>query len=321
MVKTKTMVSSIWAVALVSLLAIGVLSFALLGGVQQASVTGQVTLDQEGNIIGPWADKIVFHELSVKDKFSGADVTATAKVYSEQPADWGNPRGTFDDASMYTTYTASDGVVSIDDELPGTYYVVLTASDYNTEFVTITISDGTGEKASLSDYNDNPARQSSRMAQVGETTDVDFALTLVNDTSAEIEEFESLKLDDDTEFRGWKVIVNDEIGFSLDSDGNGVFDEGIKTFTVTVNGKTETIFDPARGIDKFDSNDEYTFSLEGVVKADGDRLDVEIEMDAITHESDTTGNDEQLGEGEGIVSYIKIYDLEGNLFATMDVTA
>jgi len=291
--------------------------FAFNGG----SASTVVVDPDTGEPISPWANKIIKHNLVVKDKFAGTDVAVTALVYDEEPADWNNPRGTFDDASEYTAYTASSGVVTIDQEYPGSYFVVMTATGYNTEFAEIEITNGVGFDGTSSDYNAEPDSEPITLALVGSTTDVDFAVTLVNDSSAEVEEIVNLKLADDTEFRGWKVIVNDEEKFSIDYDGDGVYDEGISKYVVIVNDERHVIFDVSKSIDEFDSNDEYTFYIEGVTVADGSRLSIEVEIDAIT--GDYTGaNDGVWGEGEGVLSSIKIYDLLGTpLFATVDVTA
>jgi len=316
MAKMKTVVTLgvVFAVAVVAVVALFT-----MGDSEQLSTTGQI-VTEEGQTVGAWSNTIVKYKLSVKDEFTGADVAATAKVYDEEPADWENPRGDFDEAKDFTAYTAASGIVEIDDELPGTYFVVMTASGYNTEFVQITIPDGSGRSIDVADYNAAPDIKSAPMTQLGATTDEDFDFTLVNDTSAEEKDTILLTIDENTEFRGWKVIVNDEEGFSVDTDGDGVYDEGVSRFEVTIGSMSETLFEPDRGIDEFDSEDKYTILLNDLTVADGDDLIIKVEVDAIT--GDYVGaNDEAWGEGEGVLSYIKIYDDEGNLFATVDVGA
>lgn len=309
------------------LMAILVIAMVIAGGAVffavgdgKASTTEEGIVDVEtGAIVGPWANKLVNYQLVVSNEFTGGDVAAVAKVYDVQPADWNNPRGDFDDAALYTTYTATDGVVTVNKEVPGTYYAVMTASGYNTEFVIITIPDGVG-RGDISDYQSNPDRKLAEMSTLGTTVDEDFALTLVNDTSAEVRETVILTVADNTKFKGWKAIINDQEGFSLDTDGDGIYDEGISSFKVSVAGVEKIIFNPNKGADLFDSNDEYTMSLDGVVLSDAADLVVKIDIAART--SDYIGaNDEVWGEGEGVLSYIKIYDKEGNLFTTVDVTA
>jgi len=291
----------------------------MYGGPSEASVTGVIDEDT-GLAAGPWANTIVQYKLSVKNEFTGADVAATAKVYDEMPEDWGNPRGDFDEASDYTSYTASSGYVTVNDEKPGTYYVVMTASSYNTEFVEMVIPDGSSRDIDVADYNSAPDIKSTPMSALGTTTDEDFALTLVNDTSAEIKEDVDPKIVANTVFKGWKVIVNDEEGFSLDTDGDGTYDEGITSFEVCVADACNVIFEPSKSIDEFDSNDEYTFLIEGTEIADENDLEISINIEAIT--GDYTGaNDEVWGEGEGVLAYIKVYNMDGTLFTTADVTA
>lgn len=308
-----------WTIAIFVVALIAVVGMFTLGGIQTASVTGQITTE-DGKVVGKWAEFIVFQELSVKDMFTGSNVAATAKVYDVKPADWGNPRGDFDDASEYNTYTAADGIVLIDDEFPGVYYVVLTATGYNTEFVEVTISDGTGVSVDLSQYNDQPPRQASRMSLVGATSGADAEFTLVNETNTVLLEEARIRVDAETEFRGWKAIINDELDFTIDTDGDGVYDEGIAIFEVTINGKSVELFNPNLGTDLFDSRGEYTMDLIGVKVADKNYLNVQVEIKANTGDYSGVG-DEVLGEGDGVISYVKIYDNEGNLFTTTSITA
>ena len=305
-------------ILVVAMLVAGAGTFFLLGGGSASTVdTGDV--DDQGNLIGPWATKLVPLNMLTSDMFTGSDVDAQAKVYDEQPSDWNNARGTFDEAVDYTIYTSLDGVISVNKEMPGTYYVVLTASGYNTDFMTIEIPDGTN-MGEITDYKAEPDSVVAEMTLVGSTTNEDFAITLANDSSKTVKETLILTVDENTEFRGWKVIVNDEEGFSLDTDGDGIFNEGISKMTVTVAGVEKTIFNPNLGIDEFDSNDEYTFSLEGVSLVDEADLTIKVVIDAIT--SDSVGaDDEAWGEGEGVLSYIKIYDESGSIFSTTGVVA
>jgi hypothetical protein len=283
----------VFAVALVAVVALF-----MYGGGEQLTTTGQI-VTEEGETVGAWSNTIVKYKLSVKDEFTGADVAATAKVYDEEPEDWNNPRGDFDEAKDFTSYTASGGEVEIDDETPGKYYVVMTASGYNTEFVEISIPDGSGRDIDVADYNAAPDIKSSPMTQVGSTTDEDFAFTLVNDSSAEEKDTILLTIADNTEFRGWKAIINDEEGFSVDTDGDGDYDEGVSRFMVEIGGVDVTLFDPDRGIDEFNTEDEYTLLLDDLNIADGDDLTIKVEVDAAT--GDYVGaNDEVWGEGEGV---------------------
>lgn len=305
------------------LVVLGIVALAGVIGGQFGLFNSQasVLVDAEtGEPIAPWSNTLVEYNLVLSDAFTGADANAVVKVYDEKPEDFDNPRGTFDDASMYTQYTASSGVANINKEKPGTYYAVIELSGYNTEFMEFTIPDGSGRNLPINDYNANPDSESVELSAVGTTTDADFAFTLVNDTSAEEDDQVLLKVADDTEFRAWKAIIDDQEGFSTDTDGDGIYDEGISKLEVTIGSQTVVLFDPNKGIDLFDSNDEYTMDLLGVSVADGSRLTVAVSIEAIT--SDAIGaNDEAWGEGEGVLGQIKIYDNEANLFATVDITA
>ncbi|MCD4759809.1 hypothetical protein K8R33_02895 [archaeon] len=272
-----------------------------------------------GDTEGPWDEKLVDFTVITTDRFAGSDESATVKVYDDKPEDWDNPRGDFSDAALYTSYTASSGVVTINKEYPGHYYLVGTVSGSNTEFLEIDIPNGDG-LGELYDYNQEPDGDIMDFSAVGSSTDEDYAFTLTNGTDQTVKDTISLTLDDDTELRGWKVIVTDTEGFSIDANGDGTYDEGIKKYEVIVCGISKIIFEPAKGTDLFDSNDEYTFEIQSCKVQDGDDLNVKVEIKANT--GDYTGaNDEVWGEGEGVLSYVKVYDKEGNLFSTTDVTA
>jgi len=300
------------------LIIFGLIAVAVLVGPSVLNWIAPGTISQGG--AGPWADKLVDFQIITTDKFSGADEAATVKVYDVKPADYGNPRGTFTDTSLYTSYTAASGVVTVNKEKPGTYYCVGTVASSNTEFLAITIPDGTGRDEPLSDYNTEPDADLMDFSAVGSTTDEDFAITLDNETDNDVRDSLTLTVADSTELRGWKVIVDDTEGYSVDADGDGIYDEGIKAFEVCVCGTCDLFFKPANGIDKLDSNNEYTFEIRDCNVEDGNDITVAVDIDANTA-SYTGADDELWGEGEGILAYIKIYDDEGNLFSTTDVTA
>jgi len=289
--------------------------FAMGGG--KASTTDKIVDDKTGAAIGPWSNKLVSYKLITSDKFTGADVAASAKVYSKQPEEWLNARGDFDKAAEYTQYNGN-GTVTINKEVPGKYFVVLKATGYNTEFLTIVIPDGQG-RGDISDYQGNPDSIAAQMSLVGATVGDNVALTLTNATAEDISKTALEPVTANTQFRGWKVIVTDANGFSTDTDGDGKYDEGISKYTVTVGTKSVKVFDPANGVDLFDSNDEYAFLMNDVV-SDKDDLTVKVEIRADTA-SYSGANDEKLGEGDGLVSNIKIYDAAGSLFTTVTVTA
>ena len=296
-------------------------------GAYKYSVSGDkdatTTIDPETGeevLLGEWVGKVVNLKLNTYDKYSSADESATAKVYEKEPVDWENPRGDFSDAKLYTSYTASSGVVTINKQYPGHYYVVVTVSGSNTEFVEIDIPDGSSESDSLADYNSAPYTVNVPISAVGSTTDVNFAFTLTNGTQEDETSTINLQIADSTELRGLKVVINDEEGFSIDNDDTGAYDEGIRSFKVTVCGQSKIIFKPAIGIDLFDSDDKYSLDLVNCNLEDGDQLTIKVEINADT--GDYIGaNDAIWGEGEGVLSYIKVYDKEGTLFSTSDVTA
>ncbi len=309
--------NQMWTIGIFAVVILAVVGMFTIGGGEAESTTGTIAVD--GVVSGAWQNTVVPYKLIVSDVFTGADVASSAKVYDAIPEDWGNPRGDFSEAKDYTIYTASSGIVTINKEFPGTYYVVMTATGYNAEFFTVTIPDGTG-RGDLSDYSTSPDSLPAEMSAVGSITEEDFAFTLANSSNVIVKDTILLTVAENTEFRGWKVIITDTEGFSTDTDGDGVYDEGVKSYEVTVGADKYIIFDSAKSIDEFDSNDEFSFLIEGLSVSDESDIVVKVEIKADT--GDYVGaNDEVWGEGEGVLSYIKIYDIEGSLIATTDVTA
>jgi hypothetical protein len=303
-------------ITVVAMLAVGAGMFFILGG-GKASTTDTITVD--GQTVAPWANKIVNYKLIVADKFTGTNVAgASAKVYDAQPEEWLNARGDFDKTALYTAYTVAGDTILINKELPGTYYVVLTAAGHNTDFLTVTIPDGKG-RGDISEYQSNPDSKAAEMTALGTTLGENIDLgTLTNGTAQELKDNALETVAANTEFRGWKVIVNDVLGFSTDGDGDGKYDEGVARYTVSVGSKSVKVFDPAAGVDLFDSNDEYSFLMSDVVADKGD-LVIKVEVRADTTDGAPAANDEKLQTGE-VLGNIRVFDAAGTVFATVLVT-
>ena len=264
---------------------------------------------------GPWRNSLVHYNLLLNDKYTGDDVNPTVKVYNEMPSDWNNPRGTFDRAVDYSIYTVSDGEVTLNRHLPGTYYLVVELAGYNTEFVTIEIPDGTGRGIASNEYNQNPDSKFIEMTQVGVLEDVNVEFTITtNSSNRNLRHTELLTVAEDTEFRGWKVIVKDKEELRVDTSGNGVYDLGIKELSVQVGGKTVKLFEPSRGIDLFDSRGEYTFEFTDVVRGQEDLI-FRTDVTAITGTGNVVG---ELNPGQDIVQ-LRIFDAQGTVVSTINV--
>ena len=261
---------------------------------------------------GKWVGQLVNKQIVVSNKFNGTAVAATAKVYAEKPSDWGNPRGDFTDASLYEQYTASSGTVTVQD-YPGEYFVVLTATGYNTEFIEkFVVPDGSGTPVtlSLSDYNSAPNAEKSRMTLTPSLTLANVTATLTNQTNREMTEYAYQTVADSTEFRGWKAVVNDVEGMKDDADSDGTYDEGVSYLKITIGDKAAKIFDPSNGINEFDTNGKYEILLDDYSVADGNQIPIKFEIKANT--GDYTGaNDEIWGEGEGTLVRVDLFDQAG----------
>jgi len=276
---------------------------------------------------GKWVGQLVNKQITCKNKFNGTAVACTAKVYAEKPGDLGNPRGDFTDSSKYETFTATSGVITVQD-YPGEYYVILTATGYNTDFIGVTdaerfvIPDGSGTPAtlSLSDYNSAPNTDKAKMTLTPTLTVENATMTLTNETAKKVTEYMYATVGDDTEFRGWKAVVTDVEGIKDDADSDGTYDEGVSILKVTIGSTSKEVFNPSKGINLFDTNSKYEIELKDVVIADGNQLPVKVEITSNT--GDYTGaNDEIWGEGEGSLVKIDLFDQEGTNRGTVEVVA
>jgi len=305
------------------LVLVAVVSGFLIAGTQEQSVASERLVQSEEGLIGPWAETTVPYIL-ITENVEGTDVAATAKVYAVAPEGFAEKNGRldYDDASEFTSYTASSGEITVSKQSPGKYYVVVEASGYNTEFVEMTIPDGSNKIGSLADYRTAPDSKAVEMWLQGATTDKDFAFTLANESNADESESLTLKMDSLTEFRGWRAIVTDTEGFTTDADNDGIFDEGVKKLTVNIGGVEVKLFDAAQGVDEFDTNDKAEILLDNMVVQEKDFLNVAVDVVANTEDGTAlAANDELWSEGEGVLGYIYIYDNEGTLTATVDITA
>lgn len=286
------------------------------------ALTGQ-TLSEDGTALeGKWTDSDVPFEVKTKKMFdTSTNVASTGKLFTSMPTGWEGENVDFTDSALYTSYTATAGVITFDDQKPGTYYVVLEATGYNKVFYVLDITDGTGHDESLSEYTTAPESDTVQMSLVGSTTDVDYALTLVNDTDASVTATITLDVGENTLLKGYKVVVTDVEGFATDTDYNGVFDEGVDKYTMFIEGIEYLVFEADNVDSPLDKNNaDATFLLGDFERQDQDTISIRIEIESAT--GDYTGaNDEVWGEGEGILSQIIIYDDEGSVFSTTDVVA
>lgn len=314
--KTKDAQKTIVIVIVAMVIAGAGMFFALGGGAQSIADRDQVPTTD-----GPWKNSIVHYDLLFSDKYTGGETNPTVKMYSEMPSDWNNPRGSFDQSADYSIYTSEDGKVRLNRHLPGTYYAVIQLDDYNTEFLTIEIPDGTG-RGDLSDYQQYPDSRFLEQTQVGDLTDtlaIDFAIT-TNSSNTNLRHTELLTVAENTEFRGWKVIVSDLDDIRFDDTGDGIYNYGIKELKVQVGSKTVNLFEPNRGIDLFDSQGRYTIELDDIVRSQED-LTIRTDMTAITNTGNTSGdnNNGQLNPDDNDFLELRIFDAEGTVQSTLTV--
>ena len=308
--KQKDAQKTIVIVIVAMFLAAGGMFFALGGGTQSIMDRDAPTTD------GPWRNSLVNYQLIFSDKYTGDDLEPTVKIYSERPNDWDNPRGSFDRASEFSIYTASDGEVLLNRHKPGDYYAVIQLAGHNTEFLEVSIPDGTG-RGDLSDYQQFPDSEFVEMTQVGvlpTPINVEFAIDN-NQNDRNFRHTELLTVADDTEFRGWRVIVVDEEGLRFDTSGDGTYDLGIHELSVRVGSQTVKLFEPDRGVDLFDSNGRYIFDISDVVGAQDDlefRIDFRADVSTGSSGLGTLNQDQDIVEA-------RIFDAEGSLVSTIEV--
>lgn len=310
----------------------GILAFLLLlvvsgGAIWMFSVGG------DGDGIGgskdagqySYLDKIVEYELASSNKYTATSVDPTFYLYDTKPATWGNARVTVEDGYI-STYSSSSGTATIQEE-PGTYYVRAVLSGYYDEFMEVTVP-SSGD-VPLSQYNDGGEEVMKVQLIDVETLSVsnqDLGITTNETSDKTYHLFTNFNVDDDEGFRLDEIKFREDAtySFATDTDGDGIYDEGINEIKFIMNGNSYTLFSVASSIDQFSGDDEAIVDIDNgdiefVQFGENDVVSMKFEItcDATL---DTTGDaDEKCGNGEDFLDSVIMVDFAGNT-ASFDIS-
>lgn len=265
-----------------------------------------------------YAGKNVEVKLLASNKYTASAIDPTYYVYDEEPDQWGSGRTSVQDGYI-STYSSSSGE-AVMTETPAVYYVRGVASGYYDEFFTVEVPAG-GDNP-LSDYNDGGediVKVQLIDVETLSTENQDMGITTNETSDKTYHVFTNFNVDDNEGFRLDEIKFREDAtySFATDTDGDGVYDEGVNKIDFIIDGVRHTLFDVASSVDEFSGDDEAIVDIDsngleykeypenGVVS-----LKFEVTCDQTL---DTTGDaDEKCGNGEGFLDDIILVDFAGN---------
>lgn len=273
-----------------------------------------------------YAGQNVKMDIESDNKYDGSSVDPTFYVYDEKPDMWGNCR--VDPESGYIdTDTSSSGTYTVQ-EYPGTYYIRGDLSSYYCEYFTITIP-AEGD-ATLSDYNSEPSVEKVEFVEADNISisNLDLGVSATTNSTSDITYTEVVThtVTDDYGIilDEIKLQEDDTYSFATDSDGDGIYDEGVNKIEVIVEGggvkKSFTPFDTAASINEFSGDDEAELDFEeNIFVPEESTLSITFKITADQSLTQAGDGDEYLGNGDDILDSVILVDAEGTT-STFDVT-
>lgn len=301
-----------------------VASFLGVGNYLQTAFQGTSDGTSAGEYAYDYTGKNVELKLQSSNKYTASSIDPTFYVYDEEPSEWGSGRVSVEDGYI-SSYTSASGE-AVMAEVPGTYYVRAVVSGYYDEFLTIEVP--AGSDVPLSQYNDGGediVKVQMIDVETLSTSNLDMGITTNETSDKTYHVFANFNVDDNEGFRLDEIKFREDAtyAFATDTDGDGVYDEGINKIDFIINGNTYTLFDVAGSIDEFSGDDEAIVDIDdgaleykeygenGVVS-----FKFEVTCDATL---DTTGDgDEKCGNGEDFIDSMILVDFAGNT-ATADL--
>lgn len=306
----------------------GSLTIILLGlaivvvlGLGVAWGNGSLSLDSTGSGGGQYdyTGKNVEVSLQTTNKYTAAAIDPTFYVYEKEPANWDNGRVSVQDGYV-SSVSSSSGTATLT-EVPGTYFVRAVLSNYYDEFFTVEVP-ASGD-VPLSQWNDGgEAIEKIQLIDIETLSTSNLDMGIVTNESSDKTYTSNFNFNvDDNE-----GIILEEIkfredatySFATDTDGDGVYDEGINKIVFSFQGKDYTLFDVAASIDQFSGDDEAVVELGGVLIEENGVVSgtFKVTCDATL---DTTGDaDEKCGNGEDFLDSVILVDASGAT-ATFDL--
>lgn len=298
---------SVWA-----LVGFGVLSIPEMGKGKTSDSTGDKTPN-----LGPFAysyeGKNVKLDLEAANMYTAAAVDPTYYIYDEKPANWDKSRVSVEDG--YITSLASASGSATMTEKPGIYYVRAVLSGYYDKFLEVEVP--VGGEVPLTQYNDNGQDiEKVKLIDI-ETLSVsnqDMGIT-TNETSDKIYHvYVNFNVDDNEGYILDEIKLREDstYSFATDTDGNGVYDEGINKIVFSVGSKSHTLFDVAASIDEFSGDDEALVNVDDVLYPENGVVSLKFTV-TCDQTLDTTGDaDEKCGNGEDFLDDVILVDGAGN---------
>lgn len=307
-------------VALASLCAFG-LYYAYDHGVFSGLLSSGGSSNSQKVVSNIWTDNIVNYQILASNKFTGNNVDPSVYLYQERPEScWDNPRASCDEVAD-GTYSSSSGVVTINKEKPGHYYIRAVLSGYYTQFFEIDIRNGPQSATqTLSDYNAHPDTYALKMEQADTLTITNQTFSVsANTTGKEYTITQTLSVSDNKCWQPWKFAVY-ENNYSLTDKGSSVSFDGIKELKIYVEGKPYTIIDlnsgTKNGFSTDGANQNYEVDLESrkIDICDGNAVTMKYYIKANTlldGNLTTIENGDELLASNEVIAKLLFYDRMG----------
>lgn len=257
-------------------------SFAGSDGDQGTKPVDRQKDQEQKDTKGPWEDRLVKKRIAIETPAGNAITSGTIHVFDEKPTDsngnvvWGNARTIeiYYGSSQEMEQVAISGERTTLQYKPGTYYLAIENSSYYTQFVKVTIPDGSSYDIKLSSYNKNPETLTVSMPERynPSLTQVDVGIDKTTSSIQDWKESHTVKPAEGSRYKVWKMVVETgTVDMTTDSNDDGEYDEGIRKFYVTVSGaglsseKSKVFFNPSNGIDRLGDDGKATFKLDSLV--------------------------------------------------------
>lgn len=260
-------------------------------------------------------------QLDASNQYTAAAVDPTYYIYDSKPSDWGNGRVSVQDGYVSSEASSSGSATMV--EQPGTYYVRSVLSGYYDKFFSVEVP-ASGD-VPLSDWNNGGEMiQKVKMIDVEtlSVSNIDLGITTNETSDKTYRVSETFSIDEDEGFELVEVKFQEDAtyAFATDSDGDGVYDEGISKIDVTLEGKTYTLFDATASVDEFGGDDLAVINLaDSILYGENEFINIIFEV-TCDQTLDTTGDaDEKCGNGEDFIDSTIFVDAAGNT-ATFDIT-
>jgi len=266
-----------------------------------------------------YTGKNVEATLNAYNIYTAAAINPKVYLYEEKPDNWGNGRVDVEDGYI-SSYQLASGTYVIAEE-PGTYYARAVLNGYYDEFFEIVIP-ASGE-VTLNDFNQADGNiEKIKMYDIEtlSVSDVDLGITENASSDTTFIKYMNAVVDDDEAFKLDEVKFQEDAtySFATDTDGDGVYDEGVNKIKVVIDGQTFVPFDVASSIDEFSGDNEAVLNYDHLYEQN-EAVNIKFEVTADATYSTTGDADEKLGDGEDILDSVILVDAAGNT-ATFDVS-